>query len=69
MIYETIAGIAKSQHISISAIERECGFARGSMYKWNTHAPSVWAVKKVADLLGVPIASLLEEGDGDETVS
>lgn len=36
-------------------LERQLGFSRGSIFKWDTNIPSVERVKLVADKLNKPI--------------
>lgn len=50
---------AQQGKISINRLEKECGLTRGSMSKWDDHAPSAEKVKKVADYFGVSVEYLL----------
>ncbi len=59
MLYDKIKEIAKSKEIPIYKIEEDCGFAQGSMCKWNDISPSWNKVKRVADYLGVTVDSLI----------
>lgn len=47
--------------ISINKLEKEAGLTRGSMAKWDIHAPSYDKLQKVADYFRVPVSSLLGE--------
>lgn len=51
----------RKQHekLSINKLEKECGLTRGSMAKWDDHAPSPDKVKKVADYFNVSVEYLL----------
>ena len=51
----------REQHekLSINKLEKECGLTRGSMAKWDKHAPSPDKVKKVADYFHVSVEYLL----------
>nr|DAG01702.1 MAG TPA: repressor protein [Siphoviridae sp. ctSMg55] len=51
----------RKQHkkLSINKLEQECGLTRGSMAKWDDHAPSPDKVKKVADYFNVSVEYLL----------
>ena len=51
----------RKQHekLSINKSEQECGLTRGSMAKWDDHAPSPDKVKKVADYFNVSVEYLL----------
>lgn len=57
--------VLREQHggISINKLEKEAGITRGSIAKWDDHAPSYDKVKKVADYFGVTVEYLLH---GDE---
>lgn len=66
MLKSNINRIARSQGYSILHIEREVGFPRSSIDKWDRNAPSVWKVKAVADFLGVSIEELLKEDTPDD---
>ena len=47
------------EKLSINKLEQECGLTRGSMAKWDDHAPSADKVKKVADYFNVSAEYLL----------
>lgn len=51
----------RKQHekLSINKLEQECGLTRGSMAKWDDHAPSPDKGKKVADYFNVSVEYLL----------
>lgn len=61
MLYNKIREICKSKKIPISKMEMDLGFARSSIGKWNENEPGIGKVQKVANYLGVPIETLLEE--------
>lgn len=61
MLYENIKKVCMAKGISINQIEKELGFARSSLSKWEKHSPSVRSLKKVSDYLGVTIDELLAE--------
>lgn len=56
---EKIQTLCKQKGISVSHLERELGFGRGSIYKWDKNSPSVDKLKKVADYLDVTVDNLL----------
>lgn len=63
-----IDGLRKQRgNISINRLEKECGLTRGSMAKWDKHAPSPDKVKKVADYFHVSVEYLLYGQKGEET--
>ncbi len=59
-IYENVKAACKEKGISIMELEEELGFARSSIYKWNTNTPGVDKVKAVAEKLEKPIEYFLE---------
>lgn len=46
---ENIQILCKRQGIAVSQLERDLGFGRGSIYKWDKNSPSIDKVQKVAD--------------------
>ena len=60
-VYANIRETAKSQKISIRSIEAKAGLSTGSICKWSVCNPSVAKLKKVADVLGVSMDSLMRE--------
>lgn len=60
LLYDNIKKICENQGISISELEKNLGFSRSYICKWNENEPGVRKVQKVADFLGVPIEELLE---------
>lgn len=59
-IYENVKSACKESGISVLELEKKLGFARSSIYKWNTSTPGVDKVKAVADHLKKPIEYFLE---------
>jgi transcriptional regulator with XRE-family HTH domain len=51
--------LCKQHGISIPKLEKELGFAHGSIYKWDTNDPGVDKVQKVAQRFGVTVDFLL----------
>ena len=60
-IYDNICTVAKIEGISINFIEKTAGLSTGSLCKWNTVSPSVRSLKKVANVLHVPVERLLND--------
>lgn len=58
-MYEKIKELAKKLNISIAAIEKKAGLSNGAIGKWETSTPTASNLKKVADVLGVPMEKLL----------
>ena len=52
-IYEKIRALTKEKGITITALERELGFAKGSLSKIDKHMPSDDRVDRLANRLGV----------------
>lgn len=44
--------------LSINKLEKLAGLTRGSMAKWDNHAPSFDKLQRVADVLGVTVEEL-----------
>lgn len=53
--------VLRRQHgnISINRLEKECGLTRGSMAKWDDHAPSADKIVKVANYFGISPGELM----------
>jgi len=68
LIYENICRIAKKKGMSIHQLEQKAGL-KGVIGKWkNQFNPNITNLNKVADALGVSVATLLREEkkkDGD----
>lgn len=60
-MYSKIKALCKTKKVSVSKLETELGFSRGSICKWSVNTPSIDKVKAVADYFGVTIDYLLEE--------
>ena len=65
-LYEQIRDIAKSKGYSINKLEKELGFARSSINKFNKNNPSADKIQQIADFLGVTTDYLMT---GEEKVS
>lgn len=59
MIYGMIREIAREDGVSVRSIERDLGFANGTLKRWDEHSPSVEKVNQVAGYLKVPIERLI----------
>lgn len=58
-LYENIRDIAKSKGISVNRLEKELGFARSSINKFNKNTPSVEKLQQIAEHLNVTVDSLM----------
>lgn len=65
-LYEQIRDIAKAKGYSINRLERELGFARSSINKFNTNTPSVDKISQIADFLGVSVEYLMTGTESDQ---
>lgn len=54
-MYERIKMLCKQNGTNITALERELGFAKGSICKWENHEPSYKRVKMIADRFHVSV--------------
>ena len=54
----------KENGISISALEKACGFGNATIRNWDKSMPRVDNLQKVADYFNVPIEYFLEERKG-----
>ena len=61
MLVDNIRDLCSSRKISILRLETDCGFASGTINKWDRNTPSVLKVKAVADYFGVPMDDLLTD--------
>lgn len=57
-LYENIKDVAKSKGYSINSLEKEMGFARSSIRKFNDSAPSIKKLMKLANFLNVSLEEL-----------
>ena len=48
-IYEKIKGLCSENNVTITGLERELGFSRGSLCKIDTHKPSAEKIRKIED--------------------
>ena len=62
-IYNRIKTLAKSRNVTITGLEAELGFSRGSLSKIDKNRPSSEKVQKLADYFGVTQTYIL---NGDE---
>lgn len=58
--YEKIKELCKEKGISITGLERELGFSRGSLCKIDKNEPSMERLEKLASYFGIPVAYFSE---------
>lgn len=59
-MYSKVKKLCKEHNISVSKLEGELKFSRGSICKWNTNTPSIDKVKAVADYFHISVDELLK---------
>lgn len=62
-IYDRIKELCKERGITITGLEKELGFARGSLSKIDKNKPAMERVKKLADYFGKPIVYFTDDQD------
>lgn len=60
-IYKNIQNVCREKGMTITGLETQLGFGRGSIYKWDAHTPSISKMKDVADVLGVTVDDLIND--------
>lgn len=66
-LYEQIKEVATAKGYSINRLEKELGFPRSSISKYNKNIPSMEKIQKIADFLHVSILDITgEEKEGSE---
>lgn len=58
---ENIRALCKDRGVSFLEVERSCGLAQRTMYRWDESTPAVDKVKAVADYFGVSVDDLLRK--------
>ena len=58
---ETIRRIAKEKGFSLNRLEQEAGMSKGLIWKWEETPKSIETIKKIADILDVPVDELIGE--------
>ncbi len=51
--------LCKEHGISVPSLEKELGFGKGSIYKWDKNSPSIDKLQKVADYFEVSVERIL----------
>lgn len=59
-IVSTIRSFSERRKLSITALERELGFGKGTITKWDKCSPSADKLQKVADYFGITVDRILE---------
>ena len=58
-LYENIKRIAERKGVSISKLEKDLGFARSSVAKFNSNIPNVDKIKAIAEYFAVSIDEIV----------
>ena len=58
MLYEKIKELGKKNGVSITQIEHDLGFGRGSLSKIDKHRPNIEKLQKIADYFGITVDQL-----------
>lgn len=58
-LYDNVVKFAKRRGMSITELAERAGMTSTALYKWQYQTPSLEKVKKVADILNVPIDELI----------
>lgn len=66
LTYDTIKKLCKDKGVTITGLEKELGFAKGSLCKVNTNKPSMEKVKKLAEYFNVSTDYLTMEDDKEK---
>ena len=60
MLYDKIYALCKERKLSISELERRAELGKGTVHCWKTASPTIDNLKKVASVLEVNVAQLVE---------
>lgn len=62
MIYNRIINYCNQNSLSVSAFEKKCGLANGTVGKWRDGGnPSLETLQKIVSATGVPISEWIKE--------
>lgn len=65
-LYENVKNLCNEHGVPVAVLEKNLGFARSSICKWNTNVPSIVKVKKVADYFHIAVDELMKEESGEK---
>ena len=68
-IYGAIKNVASNRNVSIYRIEKDLGFTKGSINKWDHSMPGADKLQKVAAYLGVTTDALLNMAKEKEIIT
>ena len=62
MIYNRIINYCNQNSLSVSALEKKCGLANGTVGKWRDGGnPSLETLQKIVSATGIPIEEWMKE--------
>ena len=64
-LHDNVQALCKKAGRTVAGLERELGYVRGTIARWDKHSPNVERVKEVADALSTTIDALMR-GESDE---
>ena len=65
MIYNRIINYCNQNSLSVSAFEKKCGLANGTVGKWRDGGnPSLETVQKIVSATGISIEEWMKESEG-----
>ncbi|MBE6929410.1 MAG: helix-turn-helix transcriptional regulator [Clostridia bacterium] len=68
-IVSAIKDLCRKHGTSMARLERELGFAAGSICKWDSKIPSVERIARVADYFGVTLDAIIGRGQSLESLT
>ena len=68
-LYERVKDIASERGYSINRLEKELGFPRSSISKFNKNKPSMDKIKQIAEFLGASTDSIIGNDEQDTTLT
>lgn len=66
LTYDTIKKLCKNKGVTVTGLEKELGFAKGSLCKVNTNKPSMEKVRKLAEYFNVSTDYLTMEDNKEK---
>lgn len=66
-VFDNIKTIAAERGMTLKEVSNKAGIGENSIYRWRSSNPSTNSLKKVADVLSVPIETLLSSPSKEET--
>ena len=60
-IVSNIQSMCNLKGVSVPKVEKDLGFGKGSIYKWDKNSPSIDKLQKVAEYFNVTVDSLITD--------